>query len=190
MALSNSSNKPNAHHLLDIIEHRILPLTAQGVTDGNKVFGAAVVCGEEVINIATNHEHSEGCPLWHGEMVAIRDFYALPNHPAPQECTLLSTHEPCPMCAAAIAWGGFGQCYYLFDYEDTKQQFSIPHDADILHDLFHPCTALNQQNGFYKLSPLKPLVDDTARLDALWQSYRDLSHHYQTHKGGNAIPLK
>ena len=32
-----------AARLLDVIEHDILPLTAKGVDEGNKVFGAAIL---------------------------------------------------------------------------------------------------------------------------------------------------
>ena len=58
--------------------------------------------------------------------------------PPPADCLLLSTHEPCPMCAAAIAWSGISEVYFLFDYDDTEKTFVIPHDKNILAQLFPP----------------------------------------------------
>lgn len=186
--------KKLAPQLLDIIDNDILPLTDSGVAQGNKVFGAAVVriADGALICAATNHEHSEACPLWHGEMVALRDFFALPNHPAPAECLLLSTHEPCPMCASAIAWSGLPLCFFLFDYNATKKQFDIPHDIRILRELFTPATALNHNNAFFTASPLIPQLDDNhkERLSAISRRYDDLSTSYQLNKANNAIPLK
>ena len=183
-----------APRLLDIIDNDILPLTLAGVANGNKVFGAAVVriADGALIHAATNHEHSEACPLWHGEMVALRDFFALPNHPPPNECLLLSTHEPCPMCASAIAWSGMPQCFFLFDYDDTKKQFDIPHDIRILRELFTPATALNHNNAFFTARPLIPLLgdEDKKRLDSIRRRYDDLSQMYQSNKSNNSIPLK
>ncbi|MEJ2086025.1 MAG: hypothetical protein P8Y44_10160 [Acidobacteriota bacterium] len=94
--------------LLEVVEQDIVPLTRKGVAAGNKVFGAAILRTTDLsLVVAATNEEVE-CPLWHGEMVAIRDFSALPvdQRPGPDQCLLLSTHEPCPMCLAASAWAG------------------------------------------------------------------------------------
>ena len=181
-----------SNRLLKVIEQDILPLTKVEVAKGNKVFGAAILdknSGDLVV-ADTNGEHTEDCPLWHGEMMAIRKFFALKNRPKEEDCVLLSTHEPCSMCASAIAWCGFNLVYFLFDYDDTKEQFSIPHDIQILQSLFSPSKKLNHENKYYQAIPMRTLPLDQTRLDKIIKQYDELSNLYQEHKENTAIPLK
>lgn len=183
-------------HLLHTIEQDIFPLTEQGVLKGDKVFGAAVLTAESLTLVcaSTNKEHSGQAPLWHGEMVAIADFYATQNRPQPNECLFLSTHEPCPMCAAAIAWAGFKEVYYLFDYHDTAKTFAIPHDINILHELFPPAKGLAYNNAFFRVHSIKSLVAENAELNVqikqLVENYQQLSATYQSRKDSEFIQLK
>ena len=185
-----------ARRLLKVIADDILPLTTIGVGKGDKVFGAAVLSGgaNELVMASTNREHSGGCPLWHGEMAAIADYFALPSRPAAGECVFVSTHEPCPMCASALAWSGFGEVYYLFDYADTAKVFNIPHDENILHELFSPCIELRRDNKFFKMTPISELIGNDNELQKLRAElenrYRVLSDEYQRRKDLTSIPLK
>lgn len=181
-----------ADRLLSVIEEDILPLTRAGVQKGDKIFGAALLRRADLALLcaATNQEHTGANPIWHGEMTALRDYFALPTKPPPTDCLLLSTHEPCPMCAAATAWCGIPQVYFLFDYADTEHQFAIPHDIRILRALFAPATALNRDNAFFRATPLRALAPAPARLTRLQRQYATLSQRYQAHKHANAIPLK
>ncbi|CAF4327503.1 unnamed protein product, partial [Adineta steineri] len=54
--------------LLTVIEQDILPKTQIGVTQGNKIFGAAILKKSDftVVIAETNNEVEN--PLWHGEM--------------------------------------------------------------------------------------------------------------------------
>ena len=79
--------------LLDVIEHGIIPKTQHGVANGNKIFGAAVLDRNgEAIYCGTNKETE--CPLYHGEMSTIKDFYdrKLNAKYKTDECIFLSTH--------------------------------------------------------------------------------------------------
>jgi tRNA(Arg) A34 adenosine deaminase TadA len=187
-----AAQEKTAARLLDVIEKEILPQTARGVAAGDKVFGAAVLRkrGLQTLVAASNEEHTRACPLWHGEMSALREFFALPRRPAGGQCVLLSTHEPCPMCASAIAWSGIGRVYFLFDYAATTNQFAIPHDVNILRALFAPAQALNRRNRFFVATPIAALTANKARLVRLAKKYARLSAVYQAGKGANAIPLK
>eukprot|EP00438_Fugacium_kawagutii_P026029 Skav202336 [mRNA] locus=scaffold781:93949:96560:+ [translate_table: standard] len=142
--------------LLSVIEDEVLPKTTQGVKEGNKVFGAAVLRDSEgypTVIAETNHEML--CPLYHGEVYTIKQASELPADQRPnpeernetsQECLFLSTHEPCCMCVSAIVWAGYKKqlglpaawkegIVYLFPYESTRDQ-GIPHDLQIMHELW------------------------------------------------------
>ena len=182
-----------AARLLEVIENDIIPKTQKGVMRGDKVFGAAVLRKDDgaLVVADTNREHSSGCPLWHGEMVALREFFAYQNHPPSDDCILLSTHEPCSMCASAIAWSGIRQVFFLFDYTDTEEQFAIPHDISILRALFAPASGLAQDNAYFSATAIRTLGADEFQLARIGREYDKLSEIYQRNKAtGGVIVLK
>lgn len=173
----------------DVIEHDIVPLTSKGVEIGCKVFGAAVLRKNDLslVVAATNHEAFS--PLWHGEVYTIKLFYEMQGHPDAGECIFISTHQPCCMCASALAWAGFREIYYLFGYEETGTDFKIPHDQKMIRDIFG-CSEPNPINEYFKWYPLAEDLDEefTARLDHLKKIYASLSDKYQA--GGKRMVLK
>ncbi|KAI1490186.1 cytidine deaminase-like protein [Biscogniauxia mediterranea] len=70
--------------LLSTIEKHVVPLTAAGVSQGSKVFGAAVLSGADLapLTAATNDERWS--PLLHGEVNCIQMFFAQRRFPAPE----------------------------------------------------------------------------------------------------------
>ncbi|KAF9690639.1 hypothetical protein EKO04_011363 [Ascochyta lentis] len=131
-----------ASALLATIEDHIIPLTTKGVSTGSKVFGAAILSKTalEPLTVETNNEFLS--PLLHGEINCIQRFFTIdfpdlvtrPN--TRDDCVFFATHEPCSLCLSGIAWSGFKEIYYLFTYEDSRDLFSIPHDIDILEQVF------------------------------------------------------
>lgn len=92
--------------LLRTTTDAIIPLTADGVRSGCKVFGAAILRKSDLglVNAATNHETAS--PLLHGEINCIQQFYSLADHPSPKDCVFFATHEPCSLCTSPC-----GQAY-------------------------------------------------------------------------------
>lgn len=184
------------NRMLDVIENDIVPITRQGVSEGHKVFGAAVLLKKDLSLVLAGTNHELECPLWHGEVYTIKEFYGMKNRPDPKDCVFLSTHEPCSMCLSAIAWAGFPEFYFLFSYEDTKDSFAIPHDIKMLKEVFF-CDAPSRENSFYKAHPLVemiPSLPDRAtaeeRVARIQREYDSLSLAYQSQKESNSIPLK
>ena len=187
--------------MLAVLREDILPLTRRGVREGNKVFGAAILEKDSLalIEVGTNEETAN--PLFHGEISCLNRYWRLPRNgrPGPADCFFLSTHEPCPMCLAAIAWSGFDNFFYLFSYLDTRDEFEIPHDLDILTEIFE-CSdgTYRRANAYWTSTYLPDLIErgspqEIARRQAavadLRASYEALSIEYQRTKSTQGIPL-
>jgi tRNA(Arg) A34 adenosine deaminase TadA len=187
--------------LLDVIEHDILPMTAAGVARGNKLFGAAILRkGDRSLVLAETNNEQEN-PLWHGEVHALKRFYEMPkaSRPDTKDCIFLATHEPCSLCLSAITWTGFDNFYYLFSHEDSRDSFAVPHDLNILKEVFTlDPGGYNAENAYWKSYSLpklaKALPDkERARLEGrvrgISARYDALSGEYQEGKADNDIPL-
>lgn len=203
-----------ARALLQTIESSVIPLTRAGVSSGSKVFGAAILSRDDLrpLTVATNDERTS--PLLHGEIACIQRFFAAEDFPEPSArpdprtgCVFLATHEPCSLCLSGIAWSGFREVYYLFTYEDSRDLFAIPHDIDILEQVFRvPAAAAageteeqlrqrplyNRENKFFaarSVADLVASVEDEGERDRLAEDvrrikglYNSLSETYQQGK--------
>lgn len=188
-------------HLLNIIEQDIVPLTAEGVVRGNKLFGAALLHKEsgDLLLAETNNEIVS--PLHHGEMHTLKKFYEIPTSKRPSTDSLifLTTHEPCSLCLSAITWCGFDNFYYFFSHEDSRDSFAIPHDLKILKEVFDVEPGqYRRKNAFWQGFGIRDLIAQldeparttlTAHAQALATRYDELSAVYQSSKDQNDIPL-
>ncbi|KAH8666454.1 cytidine deoxycytidylate deaminase family protein [Xylariales sp. PMI_506] len=170
--------------LLSVIETRIVPLTAEGVRSGSKVFGAAILSKSDLapLTVATNDEKAS--PLLHGEINCIQKFFTSPPpspqaeeaRPSTRDCVFLATHEPCSLCLSGITWSGFDNFYYLFTYADSRDLFAIPYDIQILEAVFRVPAVLagesaedlesrelyNRRNKFFTSKSFADLLDEIA----------------------------
>jgi len=187
--------------LFDVIENDIVPLTAAGVAEGNKLFGAAILrkSDRSLVLAETNNEVES--PLWHGEVHCLKRFYEMPKAERidTRDCIFLATHEPCSLCLSAITWSGFDNFYYLFSHEDSRDSFAIPHDLRILKEVFRlEPGGYNAENAYWKSASLRRMVRELgsaergkleARIARISQRYDELSAAYQAGKSDNDIPL-
>lgn len=89
--------------------------------EGNCGFGAVIVKGAEVIARSHDTEKTEGDPTAHAELTAIRKAASrLGRHL--DGCQIISTHEPCPMCATAIVWAGIESVGYGYSIQEALAQ--------------------------------------------------------------------
>lgn len=183
-----------AARLLDVLEFEILPMTTEAVKVGNKLFGAAILKKSDLSLVVAGTNRETENPLFHGEISTLNTFWGLPAQarPAPEQCIFFSTHEPCPLCLSAITWSGFDNFYYFFSYEDSRDAFAIPHDLNILNEVFHcPDGQYNPENAYWRSYWLMDLIEATStdRVARLRSRYDALSLTYQENKARQEIPL-
>ncbi len=192
--------------LLSVLETEIIPLTQDGVRQGNKIFGAAMLKKADLSTVIAGTNHETENPLWHGEIYTINQYYEMVNKDEsqrvdPKDILFFSTHEPCTLCSSAIAWAGYDNFYYLFSHEDSRDAFKIGHDLKILKAVFkHDPGGYARQNDYWTAFSVVDLINNCdapsktqflKRVQRIKQIYDDMSDIYQTHKGeAKNIPLK
>jgi len=186
----------------DIFNNNILPLTVKGVNIGNKIFGAAILNKNDYSLIVAETNNETENPIWHGEIHTLKKFYELDSkiRPSEKNCIFLSSHEPCSLCLSAITFSGFNNFYYLFPYESTSNKFNIPHDLNILKEVFNiEDGKYIKENSYWKSYNINTLIDElksndknklTVSFNEIKEKYIDLSKKYQSSKEKSSIPLK
>ena len=105
----------------------------------------------------------------------------------------------CSMCLSAITFSGFDNFYYLFPYTATNEEFNIPHDLNILKEVFKINDGeYNKENSYWKSQNINLLIENLPtskkenilnQLDEIKKRYQTFSNQYQDNKDGNSIPL-
>ena len=187
---------------LDIFTKEILPITEKGVSEGNKIFGAAILKKKDLSLVVAGSNNETENPIWHGETHTLKKFYKINKKSRPNEkdCIFLCSHEPCSLCLSAITFSGFDNFYYLFPYKITDNEFSIPHDLKILKEVFKVNNGeYNKENSYWKSHSIHMLIEKLStlkkekfmsQLEKIKKSYIILSNRYQASKNENFIPLK
>jgi len=189
----------NYNLLLDIFIDTLIPETEIAVQEGNKIFGAFIIKKSDLSIVITGTNNEITNPLYHGEISTLFNFFKIKNL-NPKDYYFITSHEPCSLCLSAITWSGFDNFYYFFEYNDTKSSFHIPHDLNILQEVFNiQGGEYNKVNGYWKsfsiIDQIKENEDSNKhnlikKIDKIKQLYADLSTQYQNAKISNNIPLK
>jgi len=191
--------KINYNLLLDIIISDIIPQTSINVKKGNKIFGGAILEKKDlsILTIGLNNEITN--PLLHGEISTINNFFKINNNLNPKNYIFLSTHEPCSLCLSAITWAGFDNFFYFFSYVDTNEKFSIPHDLNIMSQVFKLKKGkYNSDNSYWRSYSIvneifklrnKNTEKLKLKIEKIYKEYDVLSYNYQKIKNQNQIPL-
>ena len=189
----------NYNLLLDIFIDTLIPETEIAVQKGNKIFGAFIIKKSDLSIVITGTNNEITNPLYHGEISTLFNFFKIKNL-NPKDYYFITSHEPCSLCLSAITWSGFDNFYYFFEHNDTKSSFHIPHDLNILQEVFNiQGGEYNKVNGYWKsfsiIDQIKVNEDSNKhnlikKIDKIKQLYADLSTQYQNAKISNNIPLK
>lgn len=97
---------------------------------GEVPVGGVVVCKGRIIARAHNLTETLTDPTAHAEMQLIGMAAEVLGGKYLNECVLYVTIEPCPMCAAALAWAQLGRLVY--GAEDPKRGYHL-YSPSLLH---------------------------------------------------------
>ncbi|KIX06260.1 uncharacterized protein Z518_04235 [Rhinocladiella mackenziei CBS 650.93] len=184
-----------ASAILSTTEKSIVPLTTEQVSQGSKLFGAAILDRASLSTVIAETNNERESPLLHGEINCIQQFFKLPRdgRPETKDCIFFATHEPCSLCLSGITWSGFNEFYYMFTYEDSRDLFAIPYDIDILQSVYQVPSSgdteetlaakplYNRKNKFFTARSLADLIDsveDTEAKTTLKSELQRVKHMY------------
>ena len=84
-------------------------------------FAALVIRNGELIAEGTNRVLADKDPTAHAEVVAIRNACKVLGTFQLDDCILISSCEPCPMCFGAIYWARPNMVYFCNDREQAAE---------------------------------------------------------------------
>ncbi|MEQ8186620.1 MAG: nucleoside deaminase [Candidatus Eremiobacterota bacterium] len=90
----------------------------QSLREGNHGFGAVIVKGNDIISQTHDTDVTDSDPTAHAELKAIRTASSVTGKDL-SGSILISTHEPCPMCAGAIVWSKIKRVIYGYGISDA-----------------------------------------------------------------------
>jgi tRNA(adenine34) deaminase len=144
--------------------------------EGNKGFGAVIVRDGQVVATAHDTESTQNDPTAHAEMNVIKAAAQRLGRDL-TGCVLIATHEPCPMCAAAIVWSKIAEIAYGYSIKEAiaqgrrrialtcrelfaKANVNIKIDNGILN---HECSILYRKDVRAEIAKLRAADDETLR---------------------------
>lgn len=104
---------------------------------GNVPVGSVVVREGRIVARGHNEVVSGHDPTAHAEIVALRRAGAALDTPALTGCTLYTTLEPCPMCAAALVWARVDRVVIGALFPRTGGVRSLARILDLLGPVIH-----------------------------------------------------
>lgn len=108
-----------------------------GAARGNFPVGSVVVRNDEIVARGHNEVVSSSDPTAHAEIVGLRRAGAALGTPLLTGCTLYTTLEPCPMCAAALSWARIERVVIGALFPPTGGVRSRVRILDLMGDLVH-----------------------------------------------------
>lgn len=102
----------------------------EAASAGEIPIGAVIVSKDRVIARGHNMTECLNDPTAHAEMIALTAATESVGGKYLTDCTLYVTVEPCPMCAAALAWAQITRIVWGAD--DPKRGFTL-YTPSLLH---------------------------------------------------------
>ncbi|MCO6460381.1 MAG: nucleoside deaminase [Saprospiraceae bacterium] len=95
-------------------------LATDNVRQGGGPFGAIIVRNGEIIARGVNRVTANHDPTAHAEVMAIRNACEVLDTHQLDDCILITSCEPCPMCLGAAYWARVQKVYYIATKDDAS----------------------------------------------------------------------
>ena len=133
------------------------------------VFGTVIVDKHgQILAEGTNRVVAENDPTWHGEMEAIRKACKKVGSFKLNGCTLYSSAECCPMCAAAAYWAGIEKIFFAATVGDALEYGNFD-DSMIYAEL--------KKTSTQRSIPAEQILRDEAV--EVWKKYKTMAGRIQ-----------
>lgn len=116
---------------------KALEQAQKGASEGEIPIGAVIVCQGKIIARGHNLTETLKDTTAHAEMLSITTATNFLGGKYLNDCTIYVTVEPCPMCAAALAWSQIARVVY--GAPDAKRGYSL-----FSPSLLHPKTEVTK----------------------------------------------
>ena len=116
---------------------KALEQARKGASEGEIPIGAVIVCQGKIIARGHNLTETLKDTTAHAEMLSITTATNFLGGKYLNDCTIYVTVEPCPMCAAALAWSQLARVVY--GAPDAKRGYSL-----FSPSLLHPKTEVTK----------------------------------------------
>lgn len=116
---------------------KALEQARKGASEGEIPIGAVIVCQGKIIARGHNLTETLKDTTAHAEMLSITTATNFLGGKYLNDCTIYVTVEPCPMCAAALAWSQIARVVY--GALDSKRGYSL-----FSPSLLHPKTEVTK----------------------------------------------
>lgn len=116
---------------------KALEQARKGASEGEIPIGAVIVCQGRIIARGHNLTETLKDTTAHAEMLSITTATNFLGGKYLNDCTIYVTVEPCPMCAAALAWSQIARVVY--GTPDAKRGYSL-----FSPSLLHPKTEVTK----------------------------------------------
>ncbi|MBO7284824.1 MAG: nucleoside deaminase [Bacteroidales bacterium] len=116
---------------------KALEQARKGASEGEIPIGAVIVCQGKIIARGHNLTETLKDTTAHAEMLSITTATNFLGGKYLNDCTIYVTVEPCPMCAAALAWSQIARVVY--GAADSKRGYSL-----FSPSLLHPKTEVTK----------------------------------------------
>ncbi|ABB56152.1 nucleoside deaminase [Synechococcus elongatus] len=124
-------------------------------------FGCVITRNGEIIAEGFNQVLTERDPTWHAEIAAIRQACQHLQTVDLSGCTLYTSAEPCPMCAAAVYWAKLDRLVFATRCSDTAAYAEFD-DSTIYAEIQKPARD--------RTIPHQELLRSEAQI--VWQDYQ------------------
>lgn len=120
----------------DAMMAEALTLAREAAEAGEIPVGAVIFRGDAIVGRGGNRREMDDDPTGHAEIVALREAGKALGTWRLDDCTMVVTLEPCPMCAGALVNARMGRL--VFGLADAKAGaagtlYDIPRDERLNH---------------------------------------------------------